>query len=87
MSAPERSEKADAPAPKGRRALARRREIVEAAERVFGRAGYWSATMADIAAEVHITQPALYRYFRSKRDLFLEALPEESRVERIAASF
>lgn len=62
------------PARKGKRYQVRRREIIEAAERVFGRAGYWSATMADIAAEVDITQPALYRYFASKRELFLEAL-------------
>lgn len=60
--------------PTGDRAAARRREILEAAERVFGRAGYWNATTADIAKEVGITQPALYRYFPSKRDLFLQAL-------------
>lgn len=59
---------------KAARREARRREIVEAAERVFGRAGYWNATTADIASEVGITQPALYRYFSSKRELFLEAL-------------
>lgn len=30
--------------------------------------------MEDVAREVGITQPALYRYFASKRDLFLGAL-------------
>ena len=52
----------------------RKREILEAAERTFGRAGYWSATTAQIAAAVGITQPALYRYFPSKRQLFIEAV-------------
>lgn len=53
---------------------ARRREILEAAERVFARSGYWNATTVDVAAEVGLTQPALYRYFDSKRTLFVEAL-------------
>jgi len=60
--------------PKGQRSQARRREILEAAERAFGRSGYWGATLAEIAEEVGITQPALYRYFTSKRALFIEAL-------------
>lgn len=53
---------------------ARRREILEAAERVFARSGYWNATTVDVASEVGLTQPALYRYFDSKRTLFVEAL-------------
>lgn len=56
------------------RARARRRQILEAAERVFGRAGYWPATTEEVAKEVGLTQPALYRYFPSKRALFLGAL-------------
>ncbi|MGH0033936.1 MAG: TetR/AcrR family transcriptional regulator [Myxococcota bacterium] len=53
---------------------ARRHEILEAAERVFARSGYWNATTVDVAKEVGLTQPALYRYFDSKRTLFVEAL-------------
>lgn len=56
------------------RTRARRREILEAAEQVFGERGYTDATTAEIAEKVGISQPALYRYFPSKRDLFLEAL-------------
>jgi len=52
----------------------RRREILEAAERVFGRAGYWNATTSEIAREVGVSQPAVYRYFPSKRELFREAV-------------
>ena len=58
----------------GERARARRREILEAAERAFARAGYAGATTAGIARDVGLTQPALYRYFPSKRALFIEAL-------------
>lgn len=57
-----------------KRSEARRREILEAAERVFGRAGYATATTSEIAEEVGISQPALYRYFPSKHALFVEAL-------------
>lgn len=56
------------------RAEARRLEILEAAEHVFARAGYWPATTEEVAKEVGLTQPALYRYFASKRDLFIGAL-------------
>jgi AcrR family transcriptional regulator len=68
------SEGATGNAARGPKGIARRREIVEAAERVFGRSGYWSATMAEIAGEVGISQPGLYRYFPTKRALFVEAL-------------
>jgi TetR/AcrR family transcriptional repressor of nem operon len=60
--------------PPSARTRARRREILEAAEQVFGEGGYSDATTAQIAKKVGISQPALYRYFPSKRDLFLEAL-------------
>lgn len=56
------------------RGAARRQQILEAAERLFGRSGYWAGTMEDVAKQVGITQPALYRYFDSKRELFLQAL-------------
>ncbi|MGI9432561.1 MAG: TetR/AcrR family transcriptional regulator [Myxococcota bacterium] len=52
----------------------RRRQILEAAERLFAKAGYRGTTMEDVAREVGFTQPALYRYFSSKRELFLAAL-------------
>lgn len=52
----------------------RRRQILEAAEQVFGRAGYWGATTEEVARLAGVTQPALYRYFASKHDLFAAAL-------------
>jgi AcrR family transcriptional regulator len=52
----------------------RQRQILEAAEAVFARRGYRGTTMGDIAGAVGFTQPALYRYFASKEELFMGAL-------------
>ncbi len=46
-----------------------RREIVEAALRVFGRSGVSSATLEDIANEAGISRGALCWHYRSKDDL------------------
>jgi len=56
------------------RGEARREQILEAAEQVFGREGYWGATTEEVARLAGVTQPALYRYFASKRELFVAAL-------------
>lgn len=56
----------------------RRKEILEAALRTFGRKGYAAATNADIAREAGVTAAALYYYFPSKADLFKAALTERS---------
>lgn len=45
----------------------RRRELIEAAYRVFTTKGYAAASAADIAAEVGIGYGTFYRYFDSKR--------------------
>lgn len=46
-----------------------RREIVEAALRVFGRSGVSAATLEDIASEAGISRGALCWHYRSKDDL------------------
>lgn len=59
----------------GKRAKAqalRRKEILEAAARVFAGKGYHGATMRDIADILSVRQAALYYYFSSK-----EAILEE----------
>ncbi|MFI1919235.1 TetR/AcrR family transcriptional regulator [Nocardia sp. NPDC020380] len=50
-----------------RNAERRRRELIEAAYRVFTTKGYATATAADIAAEVGVGYGTFYRYFDSKR--------------------
>jgi TetR/AcrR family transcriptional regulator, cholesterol catabolism regulator len=51
------------------RAVDKKREILQAAGRVFRRRGLHDAGMRDIAAESGMTAGNLYYYFRSKHDL------------------
>lgn len=57
----------------------RRREILTAAVRVFGRDGYATARIDDIAAEAGIAKGSVYLYFES-RDALLEAASEAYRA-------
>jgi len=52
----------------------RRRRIIEAARSVFATAGYANVGTADLAKAAGVSEPALYRYFSSKRDLFIACL-------------
>jgi AcrR family transcriptional regulator len=52
----------------------RRETVLDAAIRVFGRTSYRAAGTAEIAREAGIAEPTIYRYFDSKRDLYLAAL-------------
>jgi AcrR family transcriptional regulator len=54
--------------PKGRRTRA---QILGAARRVFGRRGYVTLRMAEVAEEAGVSLGALYRYFENKEDLFV----------------
>jgi len=48
--------------------------ILEAAEKVFSQRGYSLTTVDEIAAEAQFSKATLYRYFRSKRELFLDVI-------------
>jgi AcrR family transcriptional regulator len=48
--------------------------ILESAHRVFSEKGYHEATMDEIAEGLGLSKPALYRYYRSKDELFREIL-------------
>jgi AcrR family transcriptional regulator len=61
---------------RSRKGIQRRREIIEAAFHSFSRGGYRSATMADIAAEVGLSEAGLLHHFPSKTDLLLAVLQE-----------
>jgi AcrR family transcriptional regulator len=52
----------------------RRETLLDAAIRVFARTPYRAAGTAEIAREAGVAEPTLYRYFDSKRELFLAAL-------------
>ena len=69
----------------------RRRELLEAAVRVFSRKGFRAARVGDIAEEAGVAHGLLYHYFRSK-DEVLETIFRETwqllqaDIERIEAS-
>ncbi|MDX9979132.1 MAG: TetR/AcrR family transcriptional regulator [Lentisphaeria bacterium] len=74
----------DAAAPCGRRErerLRHRREIVEAAERVFVRKGSQGATVEEIAQEAEFAVGTIYNFFASKDVLYTEV------ILRIAENF
>ncbi len=49
-------------------------EIINAAETVFFSHGFNRTTMENIAKELELTKPALYRYFKNKKDLYYAVL-------------
>lgn len=63
----------------------RRKDILEAALRVYSEKGYAAATNADIAREAGVTPAALYYYYPSKADLFKAAISD--RRSMIEGSF
>ena len=52
----------------------RKRLILEGAEEVFGDLGFAGADTTKIARAAGVSAPALYRYFSSKKELFLATL-------------
>ncbi len=57
---------------------ARRQQIIDVAIDEFGRAGYFSTSMNDIAEAAGVTKPVLYQHFDSKADLYRALLDEVS---------
>lgn len=51
-----------------------RREVLEAAERVFVRKGYLNATMEEIANEAEFAVGTLYNFINNKEDLYFQVL-------------
>lgn len=56
---------------------ARRREILEAAARVFARESFHPATIAQVAAEAGVAVGTMYLYFKSKEDLYFRLVEEK----------
>jgi AcrR family transcriptional regulator len=61
------------PATRLRRAE-RREQILDAATRAFGRAGFTATSLDDVAAEAGVTRVILYRHFESKADMYRAVL-------------
>lgn len=73
----------------GKKAEAKKEQILQSAKTVFGRLGYSKATLDDIAESIGMKKPSLYYYYKSKELLFIEAFSQEwweslSRIKRIA---
>ncbi|MER5437086.1 TetR/AcrR family transcriptional regulator [Streptomyces sp. NPDC002790] len=57
-----------------RRPSDRRARIIAAASGLFRERGYHNVSVADVAADVGITAPALYRHFKGKPDLLVHVV-------------
>jgi AcrR family transcriptional regulator len=58
--------------------LARRRQLLAAAQEVFVDQGYHAAAMDDIAERAGVSKPVLYQHFPGKLDLYLALLEQHS---------
>jgi AcrR family transcriptional regulator len=50
----------------------KRRAALEVAARAFNERGFYRTSLDDIAAELHVTKPALYYYFENKDEILFE---------------
>src|ERR1700753_1035806 len=57
-----------------------RERIVAAAERCIDRHGIRKTTMDDVAGEVGLSRPSVYRYFADRDDLLIELITRHARA-------
>jgi AcrR family transcriptional regulator len=63
------------------KAAQRREQLIEVATKIFAEWGYSAATTAAIAEAAGVTEPILYRHFKSKQELFVaitQAMSEQT---------
>jgi AcrR family transcriptional regulator len=53
-----------------------RRKILDAAEEVFGKSGYYETSISEITRRAGVAQGTYYIYFQSKRDIFVELIED-----------
>ncbi|MGS0897360.1 TetR/AcrR family transcriptional regulator [Burkholderia stagnalis] len=53
---------------------AKRNAVLSTAARIFNERGFHATSLDDIAAELHITKPTLYYYFKNKDDILLQCV-------------
>jgi AcrR family transcriptional regulator len=68
----------ETPSRRKREAEARRREILEAATRVFARRGFHAATTAEVAAEAGVAVGSIYLCFKTKEELYFSLVNEKA---------
>src|SRR5246127_1366057 len=59
-----------------------RERILAAAERCIARHGFRKTTMDDIASELGLSRPNVYRYFADRDDLLIELITRHARALR-----
>jgi len=57
--------------------LIHKKQILSAAERVFGSKGFFESTMSEIAHEAEFGMGTLYKFFDSKEDLYFSVIEEK----------
>lgn len=63
----------------GRLPAAKRREqLLDTAAQLFAQFGYAGATTSQIARAAGVTEPIIYRHFKSKRDMFIALIDRTS---------
>ncbi|MBV2362745.1 TetR/AcrR family transcriptional regulator [Streptomonospora nanhaiensis] len=60
--------------------LARRRQLLAAAQEVFVARGYHAAAMDEIAERAGVSKPVLYQHFPGKQELYLALLEQHSQA-------
>ena len=60
----------------------RRKELLEAATRVFARKGYWNASITDIIETAGVARGTFYLYFQGKQEIFA-AIVDKFREEEM----
>lgn len=63
----------------------RKEDILEAGLEVFAKKGYYNTTTAHIAEEAGISQPYVFKFFKTKEELFIAVL--DRAFERIIQTF
>ncbi|MCJ7775942.1 MAG: TetR/AcrR family transcriptional regulator [Desulfobulbaceae bacterium] len=63
--------------PKAAKNSAKRKAILEVAERVFASKGFHEATISEISKGAHVSESTIYEYFSTKEDL-LFSIPAET---------
>ncbi|MCC6284894.1 MAG: TetR/AcrR family transcriptional regulator [Phycisphaerales bacterium] len=60
-------------------AAKRREQLLSTAARLFAEVGYARATTSEIARAAGVSEPIIYRHFRSKKELFVALIDESGR--------
>jgi AcrR family transcriptional regulator len=58
----------------GKRGQKKKEDIIEATLRLYAHRGYYLTKIRDITKAVGISSPTFYRYFKDKRELFVETI-------------